>query len=182
MRRIVLACILLVVGVVTAEAQLSVVTRARMRHPNLAGNREVTLATNKEIAAEIGAGIYKKPSGNNCGGYSCDIICFKDGTGRDIWGDWENKATPTWSTPMALDGMPERCEFQGTAPPPENPPPPPDSMAELIAEIKKLNELLTIVVAQQGGIRAEIQAQTQAVVAATDQVKQEVAKGIKVRF
>jgi hypothetical protein len=44
-------------------------------------------------------GILTKPSGNNCGGYSCDFICNPNGQGWDVLIDAEGSQTPIWGTP-----------------------------------------------------------------------------------
>lgn len=49
------------------------------------------------VAQEVQGGLLVKTSGNNCNGYSCDIICFSDDVLYDVLGDSEGKATPTWN-------------------------------------------------------------------------------------
>lgn len=47
-------------------------------------------------------GILRKESGNNCNGYSCDVICGGNGGSQrqwDVLGDIEGDQTPTWSGP-----------------------------------------------------------------------------------
>jgi hypothetical protein len=41
-------------------------------------------------------GIFKKTSGNNCMGYSCDIICSSGGGAWDVLGDWDGDQSPLW--------------------------------------------------------------------------------------
>lgn len=105
---------------VHGESQLSVVQRVRKAHPDLPGNRPVTNQALIEIAADpsVKAGTYVKTTGNNCLGYSCDIICYKDGRLYDVFYSWENLATATWNLKPGA-GDPSRCVLQGTT---EEPP------------------------------------------------------------
>lgn len=127
----------------TAETQKQVVTRVRGKYPNLPGNRTITLQANKEIASDpsVKGGLFVKTSGNNCGGFSCDLICYPDGKLYDIWGDWDNRAIPMWTLHNGL-GDPARCKMQ-TAPPPE-PEPPPSGCEECEGNLKTCrNNLVT---------------------------------------
>jgi hypothetical protein len=45
-------------------------------------------------------GLLLKPSGHNCGGYSCDIVCSGNGGSQRQWDvlvDAGGATTPTWS-------------------------------------------------------------------------------------
>jgi hypothetical protein len=47
-------------------------------------------------------GALRKESGNNCHGYSCDIVCAGQGGSQRQWDvlrDIEGDQTPTWSGP-----------------------------------------------------------------------------------
>lgn len=55
-----------------------------------------------------GAGLLRKASGNNCNGYSVDIIAFPDGYIYDVIIDSGNQNTPTWN--------PTGCGTNGTCP------------------------------------------------------------------
>lgn len=114
---------LLMFGTANAETPLQVVTRVRNKYPNLPGNRPITNQALKEIAADpaIAGGIFKKTTGNNCLGYSCDIICYKDGRLYDVFGSWETLASPQWGL-ASTNGEAARCEMSGTTPVPPNPP------------------------------------------------------------
>jgi hypothetical protein len=61
-------------------------------------------------------GILRKRSGNNCGGYSCDIICAGQGSSQrqwDVLGDAEGAQTPTWSGPKTVPNIRvDVCEIQ----------------------------------------------------------------------
>ena len=54
-------------------------------------------------------GILPKTSGNQCNGYSCDIICNGSLQGWDVLGDVDNTQTPQWSGPI---GVPSGCQIQ----------------------------------------------------------------------
>ena len=55
-------------------------------------------------------GILPKTSGNQCNGYSCDIICNGNAQGWDVLGDVDNAQTPQWSGPI---GVPSGiCQIQ----------------------------------------------------------------------
>src|SRR6266571_2115643 len=43
-----------------------------------------------------GAGVLAKPSGNNCHGFSVDVVVFRDGTWVDCLINAENQNTPAW--------------------------------------------------------------------------------------
>jgi hypothetical protein len=43
-----------------------------------------------------GAGLLVKTSGDNCRGFSKDVICFADGTGYDVLVDAGGENVPTW--------------------------------------------------------------------------------------
>lgn len=50
-----------------------------------------------------GAGLLDKPSGNNCQGYSVDIVAYKDGSIFDILGDGGGANEPQWNASDAVD-------------------------------------------------------------------------------
>jgi hypothetical protein len=59
-------------------------------------------------------GLLVKTGGNNCGGYSCDIVCSGQGGGQrqwDVLGDAEGAQSPKWDGPIG--GITVRpCEIQ----------------------------------------------------------------------
>lgn len=61
-------------------------------------------------------GILRKESGNQCGGYSCDIICAGQGTSQrqyDVLGDVDSAQTPSWGAPHTYPGIRiDVCEIQ----------------------------------------------------------------------
>ena len=62
-------------------------------------------------------GILRKESGNNCGGYSCDIICAGQGSSQrqyDVLGDVEGAQSPGWGAPhtIANNIRVDVCEIQ----------------------------------------------------------------------
>lgn len=117
---LVLGC-LLTFPLYAQNSQLDVVIRVRNAHPNLPGNRPVTNQALREIAADpaVNGGIYVKTTGNNCLGYSCDLICYKDGRFYDVFVAWDTKALAAWNlSPSKAD--PSRCQLlgDGSVPPP----------------------------------------------------------------
>ena len=56
-------------------------------------------------------GILTKPSGHNCGGYSCDFICNPRGDGWDVLIDAEGAQTPIWGTPKGYPSD-RSCQIQ----------------------------------------------------------------------
>jgi FtsZ-binding cell division protein ZapB len=109
-----------VASAIPIETPLQVVQRVRGKYPNLPGNRVITLQALKEIAADpvIKGGILTKTSGNNCGGYSCDIICYQNRNYSDVFIDWENTARASWNTKVASSEFGSRCVMQGAVTPP----------------------------------------------------------------
>jgi hypothetical protein len=61
-------------------------------------------------------GVLRKDSGNNCGGYSCDVMCAGQGNSQrqwDVLGDIEGDQTPGWSGPHRVpDIRVDVCEIQ----------------------------------------------------------------------
>ena len=139
MRKIILLTVFILVAN-NAYSDVATVARIRNRYPNLAGNPNVTLTALKEIAAELKAGIYVKTSGNNCGGYSCDIICFADGRGFDVFGDWDNRALPQWGSVANLDK--NKCQLITVIEPPPPPAPVIDHLANIDANVAEILRIL----------------------------------------
>lgn len=54
-------------------------------------------------------GILRKTSGNNCNGYSCDIVCNSREEGWDVLGDSDGAQFPGWGGPKPV---PNACEIQ----------------------------------------------------------------------
>ena len=78
--------------------------------------RSVARSLNRNGIAGGPWGILRKESGNNCGGYSCDIICTGQGTGQlqyDVLGDVDVAQTPGWGAPHRYpDIRIDVCEIQ----------------------------------------------------------------------
>src|SRR3954452_24542554 len=124
MKRFLLSVAALVVLASPAWAQQAVVAKYRALYPTPL-SKEQTLALERSVAAEVHGGLLRKPDGQNCGGYACDIVCFSDSQLFDILGDAEGAATPSWNPTANPRGY--HCELV-TAPPPPSPsplPPPP---------------------------------------------------------
>lgn len=48
------------------------------------------------ILKDEGAGLLAKPSGNNCNGFSVDVVCYRDGTWVDCLVNAETENRPAW--------------------------------------------------------------------------------------
>jgi hypothetical protein len=61
-------------------------------------------------------GILRKAGGNQCGGYSCDIICAGQGTGQrqhDVLSDWDGPQGPVWGSAHTWPNIRvDVCEIQ----------------------------------------------------------------------
>lgn len=127
-----------------AETPLQVVQRVRAKYPTLPGNRPITNQALREIASDpaVAGGIYVKTTGNNCLGYSCDLICYKDGRFYDVFVAWDNLATPSWNlSPSKAD--PSRCTLQTVGTPvPPTPPVNCDTCQLALATCRSENEQL----------------------------------------
>jgi hypothetical protein len=126
----------------------------------------------RAIAAELNTrvptgpryGVLKKPTGNNCGGLACDIVCRADGQHFDVFVDGPSGETntpgpsrPTWQDKGLID--PARCEIVGAAPiPTPTPTPcptcPPDLSAELAAARDEAARLRSVADALNDEVRA----------------------------
>lgn len=103
-------------------------------------------------------GILRKATGNNCDGYSCDILCAGQGEAQRQHDVLIDERVPTWGAPMTVPGIRiDVCEIPPNAPSPPppplpSPPPPPAGpsledihrqIAELQASIARLEALIT---------------------------------------
>jgi hypothetical protein len=126
----------------------------------------------RSVATKIKGGLLPKTSGNNCNGFSCDIICTANGDAFDVLSDSEGAANPTWN----FIGKVSNCELvKVEEPKPDDPKPEEpkdDSVQKLLLEI--LIRLEAIERNQRG--------QTETLEVALKDLKAEIAKGIKVRF
>jgi hypothetical protein len=85
-----------------AGTHLGVVECRRKQYGHM--DRAQTYQFLRQVASDLNAGnypgakfgIYRKPSGNNCMGYSCDIICSASGGVWDVLSDWDNAQNPIW--------------------------------------------------------------------------------------
>ena len=93
------------------------IVRCRRNQHSVHMERAETVVFLKEVARDLTAsgnpdkpfGILKKSGGNNCEGYSCDIICAKSNV-WDVLSDWDGAQTPLWGS---LGGPPNNtCEYQ----------------------------------------------------------------------
>jgi len=80
-------------------------------------SRSETVSFLRGVATDLNAagisegpfGILRKTSGNNCGGYACDIICSSSKV-WDVLIDWNGSQTPTWG--YAGPTSSKVCEIQ----------------------------------------------------------------------
>jgi hypothetical protein len=88
------------------------VAKYRAAYPTpLSADQKVDLL--RHIASELHAGLLRKPDGTNCGGYSCDVICFSDVTLFDVLQDSDGAAIPAWNPTTNPRGY--RCEMAASA-------------------------------------------------------------------
>jgi hypothetical protein len=58
-------------------------------------------------------GILQKRTGNNCHGYSCDIICSGEGQQQKQWDVLVDERFVTWGQPNTVPGIRiDACEIQ----------------------------------------------------------------------
>jgi hypothetical protein len=160
-----------------ASAQASVVAETK-RQMQLDRNLSPTQINQllREVARKVRGGILVKTTGNQCLGYSCDIICFEgQPTMFDVLGSSETDAIPQWN-PTPYNGS--KCEMITGGEPPPDPGnggggggQPPDQTMLLLKLISTMEE-----------IKADQQKQTETLKVAIEALKAEVAKGIKVRW
>lgn len=161
-------------------AQQSVVEKYRRNYPTPLG-AENTIKLLRQIAKEVGGGVLTKTSGNNCLGYSCDIICFSDGSHFDVLGDSDNLAIPQWELVGNID--PSRCEVQVEVvddflPPKLDTTPEPEYQDEIEAIVQWLE-----IISKQLAILVEDQRQqTRDLKTAVEELKKQIQAGIKIRF
>jgi hypothetical protein len=74
--------------------------------------RSATRHFNQVGVPEGPFGLLRKLSGNNCNGYSCDIICAGQGTGQQQWDVLIDEEIPTWGSPLSGSIRVDVCEIQ----------------------------------------------------------------------
>jgi hypothetical protein len=114
MQTLILAVVTLLCAAPIASAQQSVVERYRGNYPTpMSAEQKVDLL--RHVAADVHGGLLVKRDGTNCGGYSCDSICFSDVTLFDVLTDQDGAAIPAWSPTTNPRGY--RCELVTATPP-----------------------------------------------------------------
>jgi hypothetical protein len=104
----------LVLFAAPAFAQVEVVAKYRAPYAApLSADQKVALL--RAVASEVHGGLLRKPDGTNCGGFSCDVICFSDVTLFDVLTDQDGAAIPAWSPTTNPRGY--RCELVTATPP-----------------------------------------------------------------
>lgn len=139
-----------------AFAQESVVAKYRANYPTpLNAEQKVDLL--RHVAVDVHGGLLVKRDGTNCGGYSCDVICFSDQVLFDVLQDQDNAAIPRWDATSNPRGY--RCELVAVTgevtPPVTNPPSnsPADSsqvLTQLRLDLIKLSDKLSDISARIG--------------------------------
>jgi hypothetical protein len=137
---------------------------------NLTSQQLYVLLT--KVATKVGGGLLVKTVGNNCNGYSCDVICFSNGDAFDVLSDSEGAATPTWN----FIGKVPSCELVKQTP---EEPKPEEPKEEPSSDVRTL---LLAILGKLNTIEQNQNAQTEALLKVMQELKAEVAKGIKVRF
>jgi hypothetical protein len=78
--------------------------------------RAIARSLNRNGISQGPFGILRKEGGNNCGGYSCDVLCAGQGNSQrqwDVLGDIEGDQNPTWGGPNTVPHIRiDRCEIQ----------------------------------------------------------------------
>jgi hypothetical protein len=107
-------------GACVASSPLAIVECERAKFGHMSHSQ--LLALMRAVARSLNAnninggpwGVLRKPSGANCDGYSCDIICAGNGSGQrqyDALRDAEILQIPTWSGPLPSIRV-DVCEIQ----------------------------------------------------------------------
>jgi hypothetical protein len=107
-------------GPCVSSSPLAIVECERSKFGRMSSSQIVTFL--RSVARSLNSngisgrpfGLLVKPGGNNCGGYSCDIVCAGQGGAQRQWDvllDAEGAQAPVWSGP--LSGIVVRpCEIQ----------------------------------------------------------------------
>ena len=97
-------------AVALAKSQLGVTTLNNDGSPAYECSRFQIVKLAAKILAGQGSqvGLWKKPTGNNCEGYSVDIMAFPDGYIYDVLGGGGDGANPYWGAATCLPLTPEK--------------------------------------------------------------------------
>ena len=105
-----------------ASSALAIVQCERNKYGHMSPSQTVDFE--KAVARSLNSnkipdgpfGILRKSGGNNCNGYSCDIICSGQGTSQkqwDILGDSDGAQVPGWNGPATYPNIRmDVCEIQ----------------------------------------------------------------------
>lgn len=155
-------------------AQQNVVAKYRSKYPTpMTSAEKVELL--KSVAAEVKGGILIKTTGNNCLGYSCDIVCFANGDHFDVLAAEEGAASPTWNFVGKID--PSRCELITSAPKPI-----PEPEPEPEPEVESVQSLLKLMLLVLDEVVENQQTQTEELKKAIQELKTQIANGVPIRF
>jgi hypothetical protein len=106
----------------TQNTPLGIVQCRRSQFGHMSRNETVTflrgVARDLNTAGIAGGpfGLLRKDLGNQCNGYSCDIVCAGQGTGQrqwDVLSDWDGAQAPVWNGPETWPHIRvDVCEIQ----------------------------------------------------------------------
>lgn len=106
------------------------------------------------ILRNDGAGILSKPSGNNCQGYSVDVIIYRDGRAFDVLVDGGGANTPAWNQIEPID--PGRWREPIAPVPIPGPGPVPDPPPSLEQRLKAIEDGLVLVFRTQQELQMQL--------------------------
>ncbi len=145
---------------------------AAAMHEGAPNYRGVTLTILRQTAASLNAagipggpfGVLVKTGGENCDGYSCDIICAGNGSSQrqwDVFSAVHQESKPGWGGPLATITV-RPCEFVAGVPPVPVPSPTPEPI-----DLKPILNRIAALEQQLGDLRAQ-DADLRALLAASD--------------
>jgi hypothetical protein len=98
-------------GPCNSSDPLNIVSCERAKYGHMSNGQIVGFLTstaqslNRNHIAQGPFGLLRKGGGNNCGGYSCDIICSGQGNAQKQWdvlGDSDGAQRPSWNGPETV--------------------------------------------------------------------------------
>lgn len=145
---------------------------AAAMHESAPKHRTVTVTVLRQTAASLNAagipggpfGILVKTGGENCDGYSCDIICAGNGAAQrqwDVFGSVHEASTPGWDGPLSPIAV-RPCEFVAGVPPDPGPPveppvtPPDPTPAPVCPDLSAVTQRLAVVESELRAVREEL--------------------------
>jgi hypothetical protein len=109
-------------GPCNSDSPLSIVECERAKYGHMSRSQMLNMlratvrSLNRNGISGAPFGILRKEGGNNCSGYSCDVICSGQGNGQrqwDVLGDIEGDQSPAWGGPHTVPHIRvDICEVQ----------------------------------------------------------------------